>query len=96
MWLQEGEVHGQLWIQEEQTQLPQWVCLQWYLQKMRRDDCLQGIVKKLGVIAGIVLELFCKDCLGLFAPLVLDCLEQIKSSIQNLHSDFNLLDDNIK
>jgi hypothetical protein len=64
---------------------------------MRRDDCLQGIVKKLGVIAGIVLELFYKDCLGLFVPLVLDCLEQIKTSIlRNLHSDFNLLDDNIK
>jgi hypothetical protein len=28
-WLQEGEVHGQLWMQEEKTQLPQWVCMQW-------------------------------------------------------------------
>ena len=37
---------------------------------MRRGDCLQGLVKKLGLFAGIMLELFYQDCLGLLAPLV--------------------------
>jgi hypothetical protein len=29
VWLQERTLYGQLWMQEEETQLPQWVCMQW-------------------------------------------------------------------